>query len=439
VSRIIYKWHRIGGVCLTIKDLQSFESKTILSCFNVFTQTDKSVLLAKLEDILTQAQARAQEINPTEFWWSADKTPKNSSLPPIELRLQNPKLPGQDTSHYSKLSWRVQANRKVLHVKCDKKFASNIKRLMHYAKECGLVEEFWGRHTHISKVVEKGSSPSKIKRLIKVAQRHTSYQCLMMLEDINGIVYLNGMTAVKDDTTGNVIRVVSLPTLLLRYLRLSNGHQLIAEIHEANGVMGPVQAVIPNTPEVEQMIVMMNKNFPACVGNVLRDQGFDGGFLWELLKVTCCQTKLAECEQCTWDEETGTLMTQKEKVQEKTNLNLENAPWFKDAFSRLDLESGPGNKQQAPPPEALFDLDDKRSVKTIHERHVAEATRGSPPPKRKGKKNEDAIMVDSSENKDSASLPSNAGPHDQTAEGVDDTSPTSSAEDGQDESATNSR
>ncbi len=101
------------------------------------------------------------------------------------------------------------------------------------------------------------------------------------------------------------------------------------------------------------------------------------------------------------------------------------------------MESGPGNKQQAPPPEALFNLDSKRSVKTIHECHVAKATTGSPPSKQKGKKNEDATVVDSSEDEDSASLPSDAGPCDQTTEGVDDTSPTSSAEDGQDESAAN--
>jgi hypothetical protein len=224
VSCIVHEWHRIGGVLLTIKDLQSFESETILSCFNMFIQTNKAILLAELEDILTQAQAKAQEINPTKFWWNSDKTSKNSSLPPIKLHLQNPKLPGQDTSYYNELSWRVQANRKVLHVECNKKYASNIKCLMHYAQECGLVEEFWGQHAHISKVVDKGSSPSKIKRLIKVAQRHTSYQCSMMLEDIKGIVYLDGTAAVKDDTTGNVIRVVSLQTLLLRYLHLSDGH-----------------------------------------------------------------------------------------------------------------------------------------------------------------------------------------------------------------------
>jgi hypothetical protein len=61
----------------------------------------------------------------------------------------------------------------------------------------------------------------------------------------------------------------------------------------------------------------------------------------------------------------------------------------------------------------------------------------SPPPKQKGKKNEDAIEVDSSEDEDSASSPSDARSRDQTAKGVDDTSLTSSAEDGQDESAAN--
>jgi hypothetical protein len=133
------------------------------------------------------------------------------------------------------------------------------------------------------------------------------------------------------------------------------------------------------------------------------------------------------------------LTTQKEKEQNKTDLDLENAPWFKNAFEGLDLEWGlAGNKQHAPPPpKALFDLDGKRSVKTIHERHIAKATTGSPPPQQKGKKNEAAIEVDSSDDKDSASLSSNAGPRDQTAVGVDETSLTSSAEDGQDESTAN--
>jgi hypothetical protein len=73
---------------------------------------------------------------------------------------------------------------------------------MHYAKEMGLVAKFWGRHAHVSEVVEKSSSPSKIRRLVQVTQRHTNYQCLIILEDVSGIVDLDGSAAVKDEETG---------------------------------------------------------------------------------------------------------------------------------------------------------------------------------------------------------------------------------------------
>jgi hypothetical protein len=50
--------------------------------------------------------------------------------------------------------------------------------------------------------------------------------------------------------------------------------------------MGRVQAVIPNTPEAEQMVIMMNKtSLPMlAVGFSLRDQGLPELFLLELLK-----------------------------------------------------------------------------------------------------------------------------------------------------------
>ncbi len=73
---------------------------------------------------------------------------------------------------------------------------------MHYTKEMGLIAKFWGRHAHVSEVVDKSSSPSKIRCLVQVAQGHTSYQCLMILEDISGIGDLDGSEVVKDEETG---------------------------------------------------------------------------------------------------------------------------------------------------------------------------------------------------------------------------------------------
>jgi hypothetical protein len=218
ILRVIHEWHRMGGVCLQIKELQRFKSETILSLFNIFMSTNKKILLAELQEILMAMQSLIQEQDPTEFWWSSAYTAPESTLPDLKLRLQNSKLPGQDTSHFNKLSWWVQANRKVYHVECDRHFAKDIQRLMHYAKELNLVSKYWGRHAHVSKVVDKSSSPSKIKLLIQVSQCQMSYQCSMVLEDISGIVSLDESAAVKDEDNGYKIMTMSLHTVLLKYL-----------------------------------------------------------------------------------------------------------------------------------------------------------------------------------------------------------------------------
>ncbi len=62
----------------------------------------------------------------------------------------------------------------------------------------------------------------------------------MILEDISGIVDFDGSAAVKVEETGCKIMTITLRTVLLKYLRLSNGHQLIVEIHQSKEPMAPV-------------------------------------------------------------------------------------------------------------------------------------------------------------------------------------------------------
>jgi hypothetical protein len=232
--------------------------------------------------------------------------------------LQNPKLPGQDTSNYSKLSWRVQANQKVYHVECDHRFAANIKWLAQVvAKEANMVTKMWGKHAHVSKVVDKNSTPSKIKRLIKVSQRHTNYQCSMLLEDVQGITNLDIPGDIYQEGTNNCLLLISLRQAMLKYIRFSDDHQLITEVHQASTLVGPVHIVIPNTPEAKRMVLVMNKNFPAYIGNVLKDQGLLEGFLFELIKQSCCPIMVSEINQCTWDPDTGSLTTKQDAESNK--------------------------------------------------------------------------------------------------------------------------
>ena len=88
----------------------------------------------------------------------------------MTFRKKVPKLPGQDTQQFNNWTWKIQANRKVLHLKVDKRETKFIEKLIEVAKENKYFEEMWGKKVHVSKVVGKDTSAEEIKRLINVYQ-----------------------------------------------------------------------------------------------------------------------------------------------------------------------------------------------------------------------------------------------------------------------------
>jgi hypothetical protein len=143
---------------------------------------------------------------------------------------------------------------------------------------------------------------------------------------------------------------------------------------------------------------------------------------------------LAEIAQTFWDPETGTLTMAKESA--RTAADLMNSSWFKDTFSDLDIKKSKGKKQPVPPLEALFNLDGYRLVTAIHEHHMKQPTTKSLP-LAKGN-NEFAGLVDT-DSEDFASSPDDDRPHVHISQGVDDASPTSSDEEGENERAAGGR
>jgi hypothetical protein len=81
---------------------------------------------------------------------------------------------------------------------CKRRHAKDIKRVAQLAKDNKLVFEMWGKHTHVSKVVDQDSTPSKIRRLAHVAQIHCNYQCSMILEDVVGVTDLDGEAVLNE-------------------------------------------------------------------------------------------------------------------------------------------------------------------------------------------------------------------------------------------------
>ena len=61
----------------------------------------------------------------------------------------------------------------------------------------------WGKHAHVSEVVDTDSSLSEIKHLARVVQIHCNYQCSMLLEDVVGIMDLDGEATLADQEVGS--------------------------------------------------------------------------------------------------------------------------------------------------------------------------------------------------------------------------------------------
>jgi hypothetical protein len=211
-------------------------------------------------------------------------------------------------------------------------------------------------------------------------------------------------------------------------------NQLIVEAHQSDEIMGPVQAVIPNTPEAKRMILMMNKNVPSYIGNVLRDQGMPETFLIDLGRASCCPTQVLEMANCSRGLDNVTLTTHQEEAKEKNQIILETASWFKNAFADLDSVVDGKTKKPAPPPETLFNLEEDRSIKTVHHHHEqAATTTGSTPPwEGKGK-----VVNVASSDEESASSSSQDRPRTKAAIGDEDFSASSDEDDGNAQGAAN--
>jgi hypothetical protein len=143
------------------------------------------------------------------------------------------------------------------------------------------------------------STSSKTKCQVEVAQKHTNYEVLMMPEELVGIINLDHPAPMMHPTTGLHMVSCSLRYALLNFVKMSDGHSLIAEAHQSDNSM-PTHLIIPNT-QAERLVGMMNKILPAFMSNILKEQGLPDDFIDNLLKNFCEATMLAKMHQCKWD------------------------------------------------------------------------------------------------------------------------------------------
>ena len=165
---------------------------------------------------------------------------------------------------------------------------------------------------------------------------------------------------------------MTLRQALYTFFKLKDGHSLFAEIHARNS--GGADVVIPNTPEAEVMVGHMNKNIACFLKQYLLTLDIDKEFVDELQEQGVCSATIHEAATCQLNKDTWEVTTKEEQEREENYKSIEQAAWYKDIFAQ---ESGKNkNNEEYAAPEALYNLDSGRSVKTLHERNEGTCVEG---------------------------------------------------------------
>ena len=128
----------------------------------------------------------------------------DKEVPMMTTRLQNPKVPGQDTSVFEDWHWRDKNKRKAIHIECAADLVKHLQRLVEIAKRRNVVAMIWGKQVKLSNVVtskKKGkrrggaqaqeTSAHELDKHRSYAVRHTNYNASMSTTGLIGICDLD--------------------------------------------------------------------------------------------------------------------------------------------------------------------------------------------------------------------------------------------------------
>ena len=99
--------------------------------------------------------------------------------------------------------------------------------------------------------------------LASYVKHHINYHASMTGDGLPGIINLDKEVPFFAASDSNrIIGHMSLRYALYRFMKLEDGHSIFAELHQESP-LASVDAVIPNTPEAETMVLMMKRNIGA--------------------------------------------------------------------------------------------------------------------------------------------------------------------------------
>jgi uncharacterized membrane protein YgcG len=298
-------------------------------------------------------------------------------FPLLSIRKLMPKIPGQDTSVFKNWNGRQHDNRKVLAIEADEGDVEMIQYLVETAKNRQLFEKRWGRMAKVTIAIDnrqkkRGGHQTQLQvdmaAVASYNRKHINYNANTRMDGIRGIFHLDKQVpfySVTDPT--KLMGHITLRRVLYKYMKMSDGHNLLLEVHQA-APMSPVDVVVPNAEEAERMMLMIHKNSAAYLYFYLKSNTELGDVLVaSLIRATMDPILVNSIEQCKWDAETRVLTTPEDEENEKAKL-MEEAAWYNDEFGDHMVDTSKKEKAAFATKEALAELNCDHSFKSIHQK-----------------------------------------------------------------------
>ena len=162
MARIAVDWSILGGTRLAVKALNYFDTCTPIAIYFLWNEGHSDTILQELKTILLS-------VIPVEIGGPIP------SLPPLALRKNIPRTPGQVSVDFNNLSLQAQMARRAWHIEVESKHSATLIDLVRKAKADSAISEMWGRQVHFSEVADNNTPSAEIKRYVKFSQCHVNF------------------------------------------------------------------------------------------------------------------------------------------------------------------------------------------------------------------------------------------------------------------------
>jgi hypothetical protein len=248
--------------------------------------------------------------------------------------------------------------------------------LVNTAKNRKIFQKYWEHKVYVATIVDdkggkKKGDPSQSKKLdlsamASCSRMHINYQGNTRMDGIRGIMNVDKPVKFYSDPT-KLMGTITLRRILYKYFKMSDGHTLFKEVHQATP-MARLDVIVPNAEEAERLMLMIQKNSAAFFTFYLQSFSELGeSLIADVVRASMDPILVNMVSECKWDEKLMILTTPEDAENEKIRA-MEEAAWYNDEFGDHMVDTSKKEKVPYASKEALDDLHCEHSFKTIHQK-----------------------------------------------------------------------